>query len=32
VIAFTDFEIKNLIELVWIYKENPAGLKRWRIT
>jgi hypothetical protein len=26
--AFTDFGIENLIELVRIYKENPAWLKR----
>ena len=26
--AFTDFGIENLIELVGIYRENPAWLKR----
>jgi hypothetical protein len=29
VLAFTDFGIENLIELVKMYKENPASLKRW---
>lgn len=28
--AFTDFGIENLIELVQMYKENPAWLKRWQ--
>jgi hypothetical protein len=28
VMAFTDFGIENLIELVRIYKENPTWLKR----
>ncbi len=27
--AFTDFGIENLIELVRVYKESPALLKRW---
>ena len=29
VLAFTDFGIENLIELVRMHKENPAWLKRW---
>ena len=29
VLAFTDFGIENLIELVRMYKENPEALKRW---
>jgi len=29
VLAFTDFGIENLIELVRMYKENPQSLKRW---
>jgi hypothetical protein len=29
VLAFTDFEIENLIELVKIYKQNPGLLRRW---
>jgi hypothetical protein len=29
VLAFTDFGIENLTELVRMYKENPAWLKRW---
>ena len=29
VMAFTDFGIESLIELVQIYKENPELLKRW---
>ena len=27
--AFTDFGIENLIDLIKIYKEDPALLKRW---
>jgi len=30
VLAFTDFGIENLIELVRIYNENPTWLKRWQ--
>ena len=29
VLAFTDFGIENLIELVRMYKESPGSLKRW---
>jgi len=29
VMAFTDFGIENLIELIKIYKEDPTLLKRW---
>ena len=29
VMAFTDFGIENLIDLIKIYKEDPALLKRW---
>jgi hypothetical protein len=29
VMAFTDFGIENLIELVRMYKENPTWLKHW---
>ena len=29
VLAFTDFGIENLIELVRMYKESPGLLKRW---
>ena len=29
VIAFTDFGIENLIDLIKIYKEDPTLLKRW---
>ena len=30
ILAFTDFGIENLIELVRIHKENPTWLKRWQ--
>ena len=29
VVAFTDFGIENLIDLIKIYKEDPTLLKRW---
>ena len=29
VMAFTDFGIENLIDLIKIYKEDPTLLKRW---
>jgi hypothetical protein len=29
VMAFTDFGIENLIELIKIYKDDPTLLKRW---
>jgi hypothetical protein len=29
VMAFTDFGIENLMELIRIHKENPELLKRW---
>jgi hypothetical protein len=29
VLAFTDFGIENLIELIKMYKDDPALLKRW---
>ena len=29
VMAFTDFGIENLNELIQIHKENPELLKRW---
>lgn len=29
VLAFTDFGIENLIELIKMYKNNPTLLKRW---
>jgi hypothetical protein len=29
VMAFTDFGIENLIDLIKIYKEDPILLKRW---
>jgi hypothetical protein len=29
VMAFTDFGIENLIELITIYKDDPTLLKRW---
>jgi len=28
-LAFTDFGIESLIELIKIHKENPTLLKRW---
>ena len=30
VMAFTDFGIENLIELIKMHKDNPAQLKRYR--
>jgi len=29
VMAFTDFGIENLIELIKMHKDDPALLKRW---
>lgn len=29
VMAFTDFGIENLVDIIKIYKEDPALLKRW---
>src|SRR3984893_17498221 len=29
VLAFTDFGIENLIELIKMYKDDPTLLKRW---
>jgi hypothetical protein len=29
VMAFTDFGIENLVELIKIYKDDPTLLKRW---
>jgi hypothetical protein len=29
VMAFTDFGIENLIDLIKIYKDDPTLLKRW---
>jgi hypothetical protein len=29
VLAFTDFGIENLIELIRMYKDDPTLLKRW---
>jgi hypothetical protein len=29
ILAFTEFGIENLIELVRMHKENPTWLKRW---
>lgn len=29
VMAFTDFGIENLVDLIKIYKEDPTLLKRW---
>ena len=29
VVAFTDFGIENLIDLIKIHKKDPALLKRW---
>jgi hypothetical protein len=30
VLAFTDFGIENLIDLIKMYKADPSLLKRWR--
>ena len=30
ILAFTDFGIENLIELIKMHKDNPAQLKRYR--
>ena len=32
VLAFTDFGIESLIELVKMHKENPTLLKRWDLS
>jgi hypothetical protein len=29
VMAFTDFGIENLVELITVYKDDPTLLKRW---
>jgi len=31
IMAFTDFGIENLIELIKMHKDNPALLKRYKL-
>lgn len=31
IMAFTDFGIENLIELIRMHKDNPARLKRYKL-